>query len=107
MTRQPLVCAYVWMSWNTGVFIVNQPAVSPLPVKRRLQHERDEGGEVEGGIRTPNQSEQQLTSCFIPGLTGTDTHSHGCTYVLTSSAGGERATTHTHTQPWLVIAIKF
>lgn len=39
------------MSLNTRVFIVKQPAVSPLPVKRRLYNrrgasERGRGGEV-------------------------------------------------------------
>lgn len=68
---------------------------------------REEGGvsgeRVEEGISTPNQREQQLTSWLKPGLTGTDTRSHGlqvCPYKLT----------HTHTllqNPSLVIAIKF
>lgn len=39
----------------------------------------------------------RLTCWLKPGLTGTDTHSHGCSCVLTSS----------HTQPGRVAAVKF
>lgn len=50
------------MSLNTGLFIVKQPAMSPLPVEPSMGEGGGSRERVEGGIRTPNQREQPLIS---------------------------------------------
>lgn len=69
VTVWPFVCVYMWMSLNTGVFIVKQPGVSPLPA----QGKGDRGGGK--GIRTTQCLAEMKTdqSCaytviHIPGI---------------------------------------
>lgn len=90
------------MTLNTGAFIVNPPTVSPLPVKWSLQQERKEGGEVEEGITTPNQREQQLASqTKLDRLRHTLTLSQICPYKL--CRGKEPPPTCTHSATWSLL----